>query len=122
MGLHHPFPKRIKIKTNKITPLRKQATFYSQKQIENSATTSNMSKLTVIWHSKNCRLKSIHFEILLIKFTIAMENPAHFQTVLESESQRLNALCTKWQEILETSLNLTDELSGQILSAVGKFL
>lgn len=51
-----------------------------------------------------------------------MEKPAHFQTILESESQRLNALCTKWQKIFDSSSNLTDELSGQILLAVGKFV
>lgn len=51
-----------------------------------------------------------------------MEKPAHFQTVLESESQRLNILCTKWQEIFDSSPNLTDELSGQILLVVGKFV
>lgn len=66
--------------------------------------------------------RKYNFWDITVKFVIVMERPAHFQTILESESQRLNALCTKWQEIFDSSSDLTDELSGQILLAVGKFV
>lgn len=50
-----------------------------------------------------------------------MDSADQFSTILETETNRLLSLCTKWQNILDTeSKFIPEEATGQILLAIGK--